>query len=95
MYYFIAHIEIHNKEEYQKYLDKADDVFKKYKGKYLAVDNLPKLLEGNFNYSRTVIIQFESKADFDDWYYSPDYQEILKHRLKGAVCDTILVHGLH
>jgi uncharacterized protein (DUF1330 family) len=93
IYYFIAQIRIQDEEEYQKYIDKAGDVFKIYNGTYLAVDKSPVVLEGNWDYTRTVLIQFESKKDFDDWYTSDAYQEILKYRLKAADCDTILVKG--
>jgi uncharacterized protein (DUF1330 family) len=93
-YYFIAQIRIKDKKEYQKYIDGARAVFKKYKGEYLAVDNDPEILEGDWNYNRTVIINFKSKSDFVDWYESKEYQEILKYRLGAADCDTILVKGL-
>jgi len=93
-YYFIAQIKINDESEYQKYIDKSEDVFKKYKGTYLSVDNEPTLLEGEWDYTRTVLIEFKSKNDFDAWYHSDEYQDILTHRLKGAVCDTILIKGL-
>ena len=93
-YYFIAQIKINDQTEYQKYIAKAGQVFSKYKGQYLAVDNNPKVLEGRWNYTRTVLIRFDSKKDFDDWYHSEEYQEILKYRLKAAECDTLLVEGV-
>ena len=93
-HYFIAQIKINDPNEYQKYIDKAGAIFKKYNGKYLAVDNNPKVLEGEWDYSRTVLISFPSQQDFDSWYNSIEYQSILKHRLKAADCDTILLVGL-
>ena len=93
-YYFIANIRIKDKKEYRKYIDKSGEVFQKYNGEYLAVDNDPKILEGNWNYSRTVLIKFKNKSDFDAWYNSDDYQKILKHRLSASECDTILVKGI-
>jgi len=92
-HYFIAQIKINDDNEYQKYIDKSASIFKKYNGEYLSVDNSPQILEGRWNYSRTVLIKFASLNDFNDWYNSPDYQKILKHRLKGADCDTILIRG--
>jgi len=92
-YYFIAQIRIKNEREYQKYTDKAGAVIKRYNGKYLAVDNNPIILEGSWKYTRTVLIAFERKNDFDAWYDSDDYQTILKYRLEAADCDTILVKG--
>lgn len=94
MYYFIAQIKLNDHKEYQKYIDRADEIFNRYRGQYLAVDNETEVIEGNWDYSRSVIIQFECKKDFEEWYYSEAYQEILKHRLKGAACDSILVKGL-
>lgn len=92
-YFFVAQIKINDFDEYKKYVDNSGDVFKKYKGEYLAVDNNPAILEGNWEYSRAVIIKFENSDDFYEWYNSPEYQEILKHRLVAADCDTILVKG--
>jgi uncharacterized protein (DUF1330 family) len=92
--YVIAQIKINDSKEYQKYLDGSETVFSRYRGKYLAVDEAPLVLEGHWNYDRTVVIQFESRRDFEDWYTSEEYQRILRHRLRGAECDTILVQGM-
>ena len=93
-YYFIAGIKVNDNKDYQKYIDKAGDVFKKYKGEYLSVDNNPLILEGNWGYTRSVLIRFKNMEDFNEWYNSKDYQEILKFRFSAADCDTILVKGL-
>ena len=91
--YFIAQIRINDEQEYQEYIDRAGAVFRKYRGEYLAVDNNPKILEGTWDYTRTVLIRFDNRDDFDAWYNSGEYREILKHRLRAADCDTILVQG--
>ena len=91
--YFIAQIKIEDPSRYNLYLNECDAVFSRYNGRYLAVDPAPEILEGRWNYSRSVLIEFPSEQDFRSWYESPEYQKILKHRLAGAVCDTTLVHG--
>jgi uncharacterized protein (DUF1330 family) len=93
-YFFIARIKIHNPDEYQKYLDKAGEIFKKFNGRYLAVDDNPEILEGTWDCTRTVIIEFKSKADFEAWYNSSEYQQILKYRLHASECNTVLLKGL-
>lgn len=93
-HYFVAQIRIHNPEEYEKYLENFDEIFSRYKGKYLAIDESPVVLEGNWDYTKSVLVKFSSKKDFEDWYYSEDYQKILKYRLNAARCDTILLEGL-
>ena len=91
--YFMANIRISNPIDYKKYLDRSEEVFAKYNGNYLAVDNLPEVIEGEWTYSRAVLICFESREDFEKWYRSDDYQEILQYRCSAADCDSILIHG--
>jgi uncharacterized protein (DUF1330 family) len=93
-YYFIAQINIKDPKEYQKYLDKAGSIFKKYQGKYLVLDDNPEVLEGSWNGNRTVIIEFKTQSEFKAWYNSNEYQEILIHRLNAAECNSILAKGL-
>jgi len=76
-----------------QYIKDAEEVFSKYNGEYLAVDDNPSLIERSWNYSRTVLIKFESRDDFDIWYNSEDYKNILKFRLNAADCDSILIKG--
>jgi uncharacterized protein (DUF1330 family) len=91
--YFSAQIRISDPEEYDRYLENFDAIFARYRGKILAVDEKPTILEGEWNYTRSVLISFNSREDFEDWYFSKDYQSILKYRLNGAKCDTILIEG--
>ncbi len=93
-HYFVAQIKILNQDEYEKYLENFDEIFSKFKGEYLAIDESPAVLEGNWDYTKSVLIKFPSKEDFEAWYYSAEYQDILKYRLKAAKCDTILLEGL-
>ena len=92
-YYFIAQIRINHPIDYEKYIKGADKVFKKFNGEYLAVDDHPEIVEGNWNYTRSVLIKFKCKEDFNAWYNSEEYKQILKYRLASADCDTILVKG--
>jgi uncharacterized protein (DUF1330 family) len=93
-YYFSAQIRIDDPDEYDKYLEHFDEIFSKYKGEYLAIDESPLLLEGEWAYTKSVLVKFDSKEDFTDWYYSDEYQSILPHRLKASKCDTILIEGV-
>ncbi len=92
--YFVAQIQIQDMVEYQKYLDGVNEVFSKYNGKYLAVDGSPSVLEGEWSYSRMVIIQFPNEEELRRWYCSSEYQTIAKYRLNAAKCDSLLVKGI-
>ncbi|HEX2969849.1 MAG TPA: DUF1330 domain-containing protein [Bacteroidales bacterium] len=92
-YYFSAQIKIHDNEEYERYLENFDAIFSGHKGEILAVDEAPTLLEGDWKYTKSVLMKFKTREDFEDWYFSKDYQQILKYRLNAAKCDTILIKG--
>ncbi len=92
--YFVASISVRDRERYKKYLEGADAVFRSYGGEYLAVDTEPLLLEGEWDCERLVLIRFPDESEFRRWYHSSEYQELLKHRMAGARCDTLLVKGM-
>ncbi len=76
----MAGISVKDKDAYNRYLEQVDEVFDKYRGSYLAVDDFPQVLEGKWESERAVLIRFETKEAFEEWYRSEDYQEILKYR---------------
>ncbi len=92
-HYFSAQIRINDPEEYDRYLENFDDIFSRHKGEILAVDESPTVLEGKWDYTKTVLIKFPSREDFEDWYFSKDYQQIIRYRLNAADCDSILIEG--
>jgi uncharacterized protein (DUF1330 family) len=91
--YFIVSAKMKDEVEYKKYLEKCDEFFCKYKGRYLAVDEDFRIIEGKNNSSRIILIEFDSESDFDEWYKSDEYQGILGFRLNGSDCNSVLVHG--
>ncbi len=91
--YFMASIRMKSEQGYERYLEHSEKIFNRYRGTYLAVDDKPEVLEGEWNYSRAVLISFDTRKDFNAWYRSEEYQEILRHRLFAAECDSILIQG--
>ena len=91
--YFIANLKIHDRETYQKYVEGTHKAEQDFKGKFLVIDEQPELLEGQWDYSRVVIIEFPDKEAFEGWYYSTAYREIIDYRLSSAECDVIVARG--
>ena len=91
--YFVARIQIHDEAKYARYLARCGEVFAHCDGRYLAVDESPIPLEGEPQTGRMVIIEFPDETAFRNWYDSPEYREILAHRLNGAHCTASLVRG--
>ena len=91
--YFIAQINIHDLDEYQKYLDGFDDIFKRYNGKVIAVDDKPSVLEGEWSYSRIVMIRFPDENEAKRWYESPEYQKLAQYRRGASTADALFVNA--
>ena len=92
--YIIARFKIHDRSEYDKYSAGFHDVFTKFDGKMLSVDEDPTVLAGEWNDTRSVIIEFPSKESALAWMTSDDYQAIAKHRNAGSTVNSILVNAL-
>ena len=91
--YFIAYIKIHHPEEYERYLEGFDEVFEKYKGEVIVVDDRPTVLEGEWPYTRAIVIRFPSEEELLRWYESPEYRSIAKHRSEASEADIIVAKG--
>lgn len=91
--YFVAQITIRDRDEYQKYLDGHEEIFARYEGTVLAVDETPEVVEGKWPYSRTVLISFPSEDEAKRWYNSPEYRELVKHRHRASEANIVLVEG--
>jgi uncharacterized protein (DUF1330 family) len=66
----------------------------RYKGRLLAADEHPLVLEGQWDRDKLVLMSFPDEAAFREWADSPDYQEIAKDRKAGSSALVLLVKGI-
>lgn len=93
-HYLIAQIEIADRNEYAKYEAGFVDIFKKYDGRVLGFDESPEVLEGEWDYTRTVLIEFPSEESALAWYRSDEYQALATHRFAASTANTVLIKGI-
>jgi uncharacterized protein (DUF1330 family) len=91
--YFIALINIHDDAGYREYLAGFDEIFQKYSGCVLAVEDQPRVLEGEWPARRTVLIRFPDDGALRRWYESPEYQHLARVRRGAAVASIAIVSG--
>ncbi len=91
--YFIALINIHDPARYEQYLAGFDEVFEKYRGQVIAVEDDPRVLEGEWPAGRTVLIRFPNDQALRSWYDSPEYQQLARHRQEASVASVAIVSG--
>ncbi|MCL1855788.1 MAG: DUF1330 domain-containing protein, partial [Clostridia bacterium] len=56
--YFIANIRMKDPEAYRPYLKDVDAILAKYSGEYLALEDHPQVLEGDWPYTRLALVRF-------------------------------------
>jgi uncharacterized protein (DUF1330 family) len=84
---------IHDREEFNKYRSGVHDVLKKHQGEIVVSNEEFEIIEGDWPYTKTVVVRFPSVEQAKRWYESPEYQEVVQHRFKGAKTDLILIDG--
>ena len=93
-FYLVAQIDIVDREGYATYEAGFVEIFSRYQGTVLAVDEQPKLLEGSWPFTRTVLISFPSEDDAMAWYQSDEYQSLAQHRFSSSSANIVGLQGL-
>jgi uncharacterized protein (DUF1330 family) len=78
--YAIVQVKIHDPVRYKLYEDNFWSVFSQFNGQILVNDYAPRVLEGEWNNDKVVLISFPDQDSFTAWATSPDYMEIVKDR---------------
>ena len=91
--YIVAHIKIENREEYARYEAGFLEIFAKYEGELLAVSDEPQVIEGEWPYTRAVILRFPDADEARRWYESPEYQALAKHRWEASEGTIVSLAG--
>lgn len=89
--YIIAQIKVNDRDAYRKYEEGFDAIFEKYKGMVVLVDEDPVILEGEWPFTRTVVLRFPSEEEARRWYESPEYRQLAAHRLRASQANIVLV----
>jgi|TARA_A100001037_G_C15064677_1_gene596426 uncharacterized protein (DUF1330 family) len=89
--YWLARSTINDPVEYKKYTDHIPSIMEKYNGRIFARGGDNKVLEGETPYERFVVIEFDSLADAEACFNSPEYVDAAKHRRVPGVAQNELV----
>jgi uncharacterized protein (DUF1330 family) len=92
--YVIAMFSISDRAAYQRYQAQFMSVMNRHKGRLLAADEHPVVLEGNWDRDKVVVLSFPNEAGFREFADSPEYQEISKDRRAGPDGFVVLVRGV-
>ena len=91
--YIVAQLNIHDRDRYSEYESGFMAIFSRYKGRVLAVDESTETLEGEWAFTRTVVIEFPSDTDAKAWFHSEAYQALADHRRAASDGNIVLIKG--
>ena len=92
--YAIGQLTITDRVLYKRYQERFMSVMSRYKGRLLAADEHPQIVEGSWDRDKVVLLSFPDEASFWEWANSPEYQEIAKDRKAGSTAVILLVQGI-
>jgi uncharacterized protein (DUF1330 family) len=92
--YAIAQLSITDRAAYNRYQSRFVEVMNRFQGRLLAADEHPRILEGQWDRDKLVLMSFPDEGAFYEWANSPAYQEISKDRIAGSNAVVLLVRGL-
>ena len=92
--YALAQLTIHDRARYGRYQSRFMDVLRKYRGRLLAADESPRVVEGTWEREKVVLLAFTDEAAYRTFAESVDYLEIAKDRKAGADAVVLLVRGI-
>lgn len=91
--YVVVDSAVHDPESFKAYAEKVGPILKAHGGKPVA-NNAPESLEGDWQPSKVVILEFPDVETAKAWYNSPEYQEIIPLRTRAADDSLVLLEGL-
>jgi uncharacterized protein (DUF1330 family) len=92
--YILAQLKFTDRSAYDRYQARFMDVFRRFKGRLLAADEHPTLLEGASDREKIVLMSFPDPDEARAFMTDPAYVAISKDRHAGADTVSWLVSGL-
>ena len=94
-YYLLVDVDIHNIDEYKKYLDKVKPIVEKFGGKYLIKGGKIDAKETDlWKPKRIVLVKFPNKSFALNWYNSEEYRALKHLRLNNASSNILFIEGV-
>ena len=94
-YYLLVDVDIHNIDEYKKYLDKVKPMVEKFEGKYLIKGGKIDAKETDlWKPKRIVLVKFPNKSSALKWYNSEEYRALKHLRLNNASSNILFIEGV-
>jgi uncharacterized protein (DUF1330 family) len=92
--YLVVNIDVQDSERYALYRAMVPATLAAFGGRYLARGGHTEVLEGDWQPSRLVIVEFPSVERAREWLESPEYAEARAIRRATTRTDMVVIDGI-
>ncbi|MBN3785598.1 DUF1330 domain-containing protein [Burkholderia sp. Ac-20353] len=92
--YLIADVDVKDPALFEEYKREVPATEARYGGKYLGRGGLTKVLEGDWQPHRLVIVEFPDMDSLMAWYGSPEYVRLKAIRERCATTRILALEGV-
>ncbi len=92
--YYIFQENLHDPAKFDAYRKVIMSTLAPFEGRIVTRSGEFTVVEGEWPFDRTVILEFPSRTAALAWYNSPAYQVILPLRRQSMMCNAVLIDGV-
>ena len=92
--FFIVDVDVQNPAAMREYIEKVPDTLKPYGGRYVVRGGKFEVIEGNWQPTRLVMLEFPSMEQAKRWYGCEEYAPYKQTRLASCITNIVLVEGM-
>jgi uncharacterized protein (DUF1330 family) len=92
--YVFANVRITDAAGFDEYRKLVPASIAAFGGRYLVRGGATEVMEGDWEPSRLIVLEFPNVATIKAWYRSPAYQQLLQIRQRTASTDFAIMEGI-
>ena len=92
-YFIFDNLKVHDVSKLEAYKKEAGPLVEKYGGKYIVLGGPFEVVEGSWNPTFLVMIEFPTYDIAREWYTSKEYEELKALRLSAVDSNGVVVKG--
>jgi uncharacterized protein (DUF1330 family) len=91
--YVIVNVDTKHPEEYERYKEMAQRTVEQYGGRYIVRGGEMNVLDGSWQPTRVVVLEFPSYERAHEWWHSTEYAPAKELRQRLSTTDLLIVDG--
>ena len=92
--YLIANLAVTDPAGFEDYRQRVPATIEQYGGRFLARGGAHEVVEGHWQPTRVVVLEFPTMAQLKRWYDSEEYRPLRALRFRTARTDVVAVEGV-